>query len=55
MTFRRMLQQVIDAQELEQLLQVFQHNHVQPGSQEVLGIDRKTVGGSIPIAEMTGA
>lgn len=54
MTFRRMLQQVVDAQELEQMLQVFQQSHYQPRSQEVLGMDGKTVRGSIPVGEMRG-
>lgn len=54
MTFRRMLQQVVDPQELEQMMQAFQQSHYQPGSQEVLGMDGKTVRGSIPVGEMRG-
>lgn len=54
MTYRRMLQQVIAPQELEQVVQAYQQSHYLPERQEVLGMDGKTVRGSIPAGEIHG-
>jgi predicted transposase YbfD/YdcC len=54
MTYRRVNQNIVDVQKLEQLVCEYQQNSLRGGEELVLSVDGKTVRGTIPSGETKG-
>lgn len=54
MTYRRILQQIISAQEFEQVMQGYHQQQMEKGQEIVFSMDGKTVRGTIPNGEQRG-
>jgi predicted transposase YbfD/YdcC len=54
MTYRRVLQDTLQAEEFEALLSEFQQSRLEAGAQVVLSMDGKTLRGTIPHGEIRG-
>jgi predicted transposase YbfD/YdcC len=54
MTYRRVHQKIVDAEELEQLVRQYQQKSLRVGEELVLSVDGKTVRGTIPTGETKG-
>ena len=54
MTYRRVLQEVIDPQEFEQAMSQFHSSRLKKGQEVVFSMDGKTLRGTIPAGEMRG-
>jgi len=54
MTYRRVLQEVIDPQEFEQAMSQFHRSRLKKGQEVVFSMDGKTLRGTIPGGEMRG-
>jgi predicted transposase YbfD/YdcC len=54
MTFRRLLQYIVDPEEFERLMQEYHQSQLQQGLEVVLSMDGKTLKGTIPVGEIRG-
>jgi len=54
MTYRRVNQDIVDVEKLEQLVRQYQQNSLRVGEELVLSVDGKTVRGTIPSGETKG-
>lgn len=54
MTYRRVLQQVIDAEAFDELVRQYQQQHLKTEPEMLLAMDGKTMRGTIPSGEMRG-
>jgi predicted transposase YbfD/YdcC len=54
MTYRRVSQNIVDAEKLEQLVRQYQQKSLRGGEELVLSVDGKTVRGTIPTGETKG-
>jgi predicted transposase YbfD/YdcC len=54
MTYRRVLQDTLQPEELEELIRQYQQNHLEDGEEVVFSMDGKTIKGTIPGGELRG-
>jgi predicted transposase YbfD/YdcC len=54
MTYRRVLQDTLQPEELEELIRQYQQNHLEDGEEVVFSMDGKTLKGTIPGGELRG-
>jgi len=54
MTYRRVLQDSLQPEELEELIRQYQQNHLEDGEEVVFSMDGKTLKGTIPGGELRG-
>ena len=54
MTYRRVLQDILQPEELESLISEYQQSHLEVGEEVVFSMDGKTLRGTIPLGEIRG-